>query len=250
MKFNCQLNTEELSFLEAAIKSYSDNSLKPDILSLISEALQLRQFSDKFCMHLRSLTAKARILKKINNQYEESVLVGEQEGTYNDKLKNNEIFTDREILLVSLIKNYFYDKKILEVGCGAGQIAIFLKTCGVNIEACDLAPYRQNLTLQMCKFFNVDLPVYNQAYQELDLGRYDVIIAANIRHSKNNFLKDKALFEDFLLLENKFVILDWTDYSTVEEDKYAIKSFARAQIDRVLSFVQTRSGLTQRYANL
>jgi SAM-dependent methyltransferase len=250
MKFNCQLNAEELLFLEAAINNYSDNSLKPYLLALISEAIQLRQFSDKFCTHLRALTAKARILKKINNQYEESVLVGEQEGTYNDKLKNNEIFTDREILLVSLIKNYFSDKKILEVGCGTGQIAIFLKTCGVDIEACDLAPYRQSLSLQMCKFFNIDLPVYNQPFQELDLGKYDVIIAANIRHSKNNFLKDRILFENFLLSENKFVVLDWTDYSTVEEDKDTIKSFARIQIDRVLNFIQTRNGLTQRYANL
>lgn len=250
MRFVRQFNREELQFLSHAVKSCKDSDIKTDINALIEEAILLREYNDNFCEHLKALTTRFKILKKINNQYEDSVLLGEAAGTYYDKLKRNEIFSDKEILIVSVIKNYFNDKKILEIGCGAGQMAIYLKLNNINIETCDFTPYRQSLTRQMCGYFNVEIPFYNEPFQNLDLNKYDVIIAANIRSSKNNFSKDRALFDNFLLNKDKYVILDYAEYSVNEEDREDLQNFTTVQIDRVLDYIKQRNANELRYATL
>lgn len=250
MKFVRQLNKDDLLYLQEAVTSYKKSDIQSRLIPLLAEAYKIREFNDKFCTHLRSLTTRARLLKKINNLQEESVLLGEAAGTYHDKLKRNEIFTDKELLLVSIIENYFKDKRILEIGCGVGQISIYLKTQNIDIEACDFTPHRQSLTLNMCEFFNVNLPFYNQPFQELDLKKYDMIIAANVRSPKNNFLHDKTLFESFLSDGSKFVILDWTDYSTTEQDKEPLQTFSNDQINKVLEYIETKGAQIETYAAL
>jgi 2-polyprenyl-3-methyl-5-hydroxy-6-metoxy-1,4-benzoquinol methylase len=250
MKFNRQLNKDDLQYLQEAIVNYKNNNIQAKLLPLIAEAFKIREFNDKFCIHLKSFTTKARLLRKINNREEDSILLGEDAGTYCDKLKRNEIFTDKELLLVSVIQNYFKDKKILEIGCGAGQISIYLKSQNIDIEACDFTPYRQSLTQNMCQLFNINLPFYNEPFQTLDLKKYDMIIAANIRSPRNNFISDKSLFDSFLSLGNKFVILDWTDYSTSESDKDILETFCNEQIDRVLQYIEIQGAQVETYANL
>lgn len=250
MKFNRQLNKDDLLYLQEAVASHKVNSIQAKLLPLIAEASKIREFNDKFCLHLKSFTTKARLLRKINNKEADSILLGEAAGTYCDKLKRNEIFTDKELLLVTVIQQYFKDKKILEIGCGAGQISIYLKSQNIDIEACDFTPHRQSLTQHMCQLFNIDLPFYNAPFQNLDLKKYDIIIAANIRSPKNNFISDKSLFDSFLSVGNKFVILDWTDYSTSESDKDSLKVFCNEQIDRVLQYIETKGAQTEAYAAL
>lgn len=233
-----------------AIKNCDESVIKNDIISLLEEALLLRKYNDSFCNHLRSLTTRFKIIRKINKQLEDSVLLGEAAGSYHDKLKRNEIFSDKEILIVSVIKNYFKDKKILEIGCGAGQMAIYLKLNNIDIETCDFTPYRQSLTKQMCDYFNVQIPLFNEPFQSLNLSKYDVIVAANIRSKKNNFLKDQALFNQFLCDQNKFVILDYAEYSVTEEDKQVLQDFSTAQIDRVLSYIKQTDRKESKYATL
>ncbi len=250
MKFNRQLNTDDLLYLQKAVEGHENNNVQARLLPLITEAFKIREFNDKFCLHLKSFTTKARLLCKINNRKADSILLGEAAGTYCDKLKRNEIFTDKELLLVSVIQHYFKDKKILEIGCGAGQISIYLKSQNIDIEACDFTPHRQSLTQHMCQLFNIDLPFYNEPFQNLDLKKYDIIVAANIRSPRNNFLSDKSLFDSFLSLGNKFVILDWTDYSTSESDKDTLQTFCNEQIDRVLQYIEIQGARVETYANL
>jgi hypothetical protein len=215
------------------------------MLTLIAEAKQVRDFSNKFCKHLKSLITRKKLLLKIQNNAEYELL-GEAKGTYNDKIQKNEIFTDRELQLVSLIKNYFSDKKILEIGCGVGQISIFLKLCNIDIEACDFTPHREGLTKQMCETFNINLAFYNKPFQELNLEKYDLLIAANVRSPKNNFLNDKIIFENFLKRQDRYVILDWNDYSTTNDDKAELEIFCNEQINKVLSTINQQN----RYAAL
>lgn len=250
MKFVRQLNREDLLYLQEAVRCYKNTDTQGKLLSLLAEAYKIREFNDKFCTQLKALTTRARLLKKINNLQEESVLLGEGAGTYHDKLKRNEIFTDKELLLVSIIENYFKDKKILEIGCGVGQISIYLKTQNIDIEACDFTPHRQSLTLSMCEFFSVNLPFYNEPFQNLNLQKYDMIIAANIRSPKNNFITDKSIFDSFLSQGNKFVILDWTDYSTTEQDKEPLQTFSNDQINKVLEYIETKGAQIETYAAL
>lgn len=250
MKFVRQLNKEDLLYLQEAVTSYRKTDVQSKLLPLLAEAYIIREFNDKFCAHLKTLTTRARILKKINNLQEESVLLGEGAGTYHDKLKRNEIFSDKELLLVSIIKNYFRDKKILEIGCGAGQISIYLKSQNIDIEACDFTPHRQSLTLSMCEFFNVSLPFYNEPFQNLNLEKYDMIIAANVRSPRNNFINDKLIFESFLSKGNKFVILDCTEYSTNENDKEPLTQFSNNQINKVLEYIETKGAQIESYAAL
>jgi 2-polyprenyl-3-methyl-5-hydroxy-6-metoxy-1,4-benzoquinol methylase len=250
MKFVRQLNKDDLQYLQKAVASYEKSDTQSRLIRLLNEACRIREFNDRFCTHLRSLTTRVRILKKINNLQEESVLMGEAAGTYYDKLKKNEIFTDKELLLVSLIENYFSEKKILEIGCGVGQVSIYLKMQNIDIEACDFTPHRESLTKNMCEHFNINLPFYNIPFQELDLKKYDMIIAANVRSPRNNFLHDKTLFESFLTDKNKFVILDWTDYSTTEQDKGPLQTFSNDQINRILNYIETRGAQKETYAAL
>lgn len=115
-------------------------------------------------------------------------VVIESKGLYN-------IFWNTELRVIETVLNRYKNSKILEIGCGIGQLSIFLKLNGIDIDACDICSKRVEEFKYFCNIFNTTIDLYQEQYQNLNIDNYDVFLAINIKNSVNNFTKDLVLLE-------------------------------------------------------
>lgn len=142
---------------------------------------------------------------------------------YKNKVKSIEIdsknvyktFWKTEIRVINTVLQKYKDKKILEIGSGIGQLSIFLKLNGVNIEACEIWDERVSDFKFFCNTFNTEVKIFKDQYQNIDLNLYDGYIAVNIRNKSNNFEKDISLLEA-IARDDKFIFLEPFSYEDSE----------------------------------
>jgi hypothetical protein len=138
------------------------------------------------------------------------------------------VFTETELLIIDTILRKFKTKKILEIGAGIGPLSIFLKLCGIDIEACEICSNRVNDFKYFCKEFETDVNIYQVPYQVLNLDKYDVLIAVCIGNAANDFNKDINIFKN-LNDNKKFIYMDPFSYEDkamgISEDKRRFYNF-------------------------
>lgn len=97
--------------------------------------------------------------------------------------------------------------EILDIGCGAGAIDIFLGTCGYNIRGIDISQNAIKLAKESAHYLhlkNIKFDVCNFPQQSMH-HTYDFIIFSEVlEHLKN---EKKALNEIYLLLKNNGKLL-------------------------------------------
>lgn len=114
------------------------------------------------------------------------------------------IFWETELLIINTILKTFKTKKILEIGAGIGQLSIFLKHSGIDVEACEICNDRAIDFMYFCKEFETNVKLYQEPYQLLNLDKYDVLVGVGIGNTVNNLNKDINLLEN--LNNNKKII--------------------------------------------
>ena len=92
-------------------------------------------------------------------------------------------FWKTEVRVINTILEKYKNKKILEIGCGIGQLSIFLKLNGVDVDACEIWEERIADFKYFCKTFDTDVNIHKTRYQDIDLSMYDGYIAIGIRNS-------------------------------------------------------------------
>jgi len=112
---------------------------------------------------------------------------------YQSKIDYNYIFSDSElrILYKLLFNKYFKDKKILEIGCGAGQLSIFLNLNGIKTDAVEYNSDYIKLCKLISKDFSVNFKIYEKLFYDLPdtvFNQYDCIVSADCINNVNNDL--------------------------------------------------------------
>lgn len=112
---------------------------------------------------------------------------------YQSKIDLNFIFSDSElkILYKLLFNSFFKDKKILEIGCGAGQLSIFLNLCGIKTDAVEYNSDYIKLCKLISKDFSVNFKIYEKLFYDLPdtvFNQYDCIVSADCINNVNNDL--------------------------------------------------------------
>jgi hypothetical protein len=237
-----EFNIAEISILKEALSKCTVTVEIEQLSRKIDELGFIENFNNNFCKRLATIIMRKNILKRVNNDKTVTPILGEADFVYRAKLKVNKIFTNKELLLISIVRNFFKNKKILEIGCGAGQIAIFLKILGFDVEVCDFTPKPQCLFTDMCDAFEVNIPMHKTKFQNLDLSSFNLLCSGNIRSPSNDFSLDKLLFKQFLDRKgDRFVLLDWAEYSVIEEDKAMLKEFEQREMSRLLGYIKKQS---------
>jgi len=248
-----EFNIAEISILKEALSKCVMTVEVEQLSKKMDELAFIENFNNSFCKKLAAILIRKNILKRVNNDNTMTPILGEANSVYSSKLKVNKIFSNKELLLISIVRNFFKNKKILEIGCGAGQIAIFLKILGFDVEVCDFTPDPQCLFTDMCDAFDVNIPMHKAKFQNLDLSNFNLVCSGNIRSPSNNFSLDRLFFEQFLNKDgDRFVLLDWSEYSVIEEDKAKLKEFEQREMSRLLDYIKSQSDETtaDRYCTL
>lgn len=112
---------------------------------------------------------------------------------YQSKIDYNYIFSDFElkILYKLLFNKYFKDKKVLEIGCGAGQLSIFLNLNGIKTDAVDFNSNYITVCKEIQKDFNVSFTIYEDLFYNLSfeiIDSYDCIVSGDCINEVNNNL--------------------------------------------------------------
>lgn len=149
---------------------------------------------------------------------------------YQSKIDYNYIFSDSELKIIYklLFNKYFKNKKILEIGCGAGQLSIFLNLNGIKTDAVDFNINYILLCNKIQKDFNISFSVYKDKFYNLPfelINKYDCIVSADCINEVNNNLDMSLLhFKKF----NKPVFINggsFNDNTTPEQKMRAIMFF-------------------------
>lgn len=157
-------------------------------------------------------------------------------------------FSQWETFVADHILTYFKDKKILEIGCGAGQLSIYLKLKGVDIECCEAAHSRYKMASIMSEYFMSGLTIYEKKYQDYtldDLLKFDILIGGDITNTlNNNFMEDKKILDNFLNDSNKFILFDGSRYNYCLNDyeKYDMENFFLKEKDRLFNYTKYKEG--------
>jgi len=137
---------------------------------------------------------------------------------YKKKIEKNEIFSKTDSLLLDFSLAYLRNKKILEIGCGLGQLSIFLNLNGLDIEACEINEPRNIIANKIKTYFKSNTIIYREVFQNLDLRKYDVILGSNLESDHCDFKKDKIIFDE-LLKQKKFIIIDGALYGCKKDEQ-------------------------------
>jgi len=147
---------------------------------------------------------------------------------YKNKLKsvniesdnNFNIFWNEERRVIDTVFKKYKNLRILEIGSGIGQLSIFLKLNGINIEACEINNDRILDFYYFCRVFKTHINIHNQKFQSLNLDNYDVFLAVDISNTENNFKTDFKLLEK-INSKNKFIFIEPFSYDDlpVTDDK-------------------------------
>lgn len=160
---------------------------------------------------------------------------------YMKKLHRCLAFTQWENYVADYILTYFKDKKILEIGCGAGQLSIYLKLKGVDIECCEVAESRYELASIMNKYFDANLTIFQKKYQDFsieELLKYDLLVGCDITNTlNNNFLEDKKNLIEYVNTPNKYLLFDSTryNYNIVDKEKKEMEEFFDIEKQKVFN---------------
>jgi len=164
--------------------------------------ISVKEYNDNFLRELSRLLENSETKQKFefyNDRY------------YKRRIERENIFSYTEFLLLDFILAHLPGKKILEIGCGVGQLSIFLKLRGIDIEACEVHEPRFYLASKIKTFFRSDVTIYNKKFQDLDLDKYDVLCGGDIISDYCNFKEDKVILDNFTK-ENKFILIDGDQY--------------------------------------
>lgn len=164
---------------------------------------------------------------------------------YQSKIDYNYIFSDSElrILYKLLFNKYFKDKKILEIGCGAGQLSIFLNLNGIKTDAVECNADYTTLCRLISKDFNVGFKIYEKLFYNLPysvFNQYDCIVSADCINDFNNDLNISLLPFKYY---KKLVFVNGTSFAdnTSPENRMKAASFFIDQKYRSLKLLNTLS---------
>lgn len=164
---------------------------------------------------------------------------------YQFKIDYNFIFSPSELkLLYKLCFNKFFkDKKILEIGCGAGQLSTFLNLCNIRTDAIDFDKRYTSLCKDIQNDFNISYMIYENIFFNLSeeiFTNYDCIISADCICNINNDLnKSLAPFKNF----EKFVFVNGNSFVDFASPDIKMKSiiFFKDQEVRSLKLLKSLS---------
>ncbi len=100
------------------------------------------------------------------------------------------------------------NKKILDLGCGAGEAAVFFATKGANVTATDISQNMLNAVNELAKKYSVKVNTVKSDSDKINLpdNTFDIVYASNLLHHINiNF----TLNEVKRILKNGGIFVSW-----------------------------------------
>jgi ubiquinone/menaquinone biosynthesis C-methylase UbiE len=117
--------------------------------------------------------------------------------TIQKKAINTNNFTYKRI--VTTINKYLTPpKKILDIGCGAGTLALHFANEGNQVTGIDVSKYAMEKANQSAKYLHLKTATFKQMNFPMEVpgGKYDFIICSEvIEHIKNDDLALKRMYE-------------------------------------------------------
>lgn len=134
-----------------------------------------------------------------------------------DVLKMNEACTSPEIRYISKFLGDVSGKEILDLGCGLGEVSVYMAIKGAKVTASDLSPGMLKSTQALANKYDVKLTTHLSSAESLGLDKsrkFDVIYAGNLLHHVEI---DKTLGEIISSLkpEGRFVSWDPLAYNPI-----------------------------------
>ena len=155
-------------------------------------------------------------------------------------LQNKYFYFNAELAILNYINENYNKKKckILEIGCGCGQISLGLRKVFdfINVHANDRDKRRVNYG----EFLNQNIEPKKKVtyltcdYRNMNLNDYDVIIITNIRHDKIGITEKEAKqFFDFLKNKNKHIIFQPHYYGSRGTDNIFLQNYKNNKLINV-----------------
>ena len=118
--------------------------------------------------------------KYLENNEDDKTFIG---TTYLRKIDNEKFLNKDEIFFIQYIcDKYNTNSKILNFMPGFGELSIALKILGYkDIDICQNNKKRFHLMKEILPKFNLNIPLYDFDYREMDLKKYDLIFTINAK---------------------------------------------------------------------
>jgi ubiquinone/menaquinone biosynthesis C-methylase UbiE len=107
-------------------------------------------------------------------------------------------------------------KKVLDLGCGAGEAAVYFALKGAQVSAVDISPLMLQKTQESAKRFQVPVDTYQMTVENLDLPdeSFDVVYGSSVLHHSDVGLAIKMIAR-VLKKTGTAVFIDPLDYNPV-----------------------------------
>ncbi len=130
-------------------------------------------------MNSPSLQERHKIEKEFHDNWAKEI--GTDEILVKESFEAPTAIENRRIL--EIIGN-LKDKKVLDLGCGAGEAAVYFAMMGADVSAVDISPCMLEKTRALSKKYNVTVHAFNQTSEELDFSpdTFDIIYGSSVLH--------------------------------------------------------------------
>jgi SAM-dependent methyltransferase len=108
------------------------------------------------------------------------------------------------------------DKRVLDLGCGAGEAAVYFALKGAQVCAVDISPLMLEKTKALAKRFGVPVRACHMTVETLDFpeGSFDVIYGSSVLHHADVGLAVKSIAR-VLKKNGTAVFIDPLDYNPI-----------------------------------
>lgn len=103
-----------------------------------------------------------------------------------DVIKINEAETSPELRYIfKILGSDLKNKKVLDIGCGLGEVSVYFAIKGAQVTATDISPKMLDLTNSLAKKYNVTVKTHLSTAENLEFDnqeKFDVIYTGNLLH--------------------------------------------------------------------
>jgi SAM-dependent methyltransferase len=183
-------------------------------------------------MLTETIEKKASFYDSINNFKERFFKSFKASGSdcpfYKWRINNGVIFSPFEIKILQKLCFYeiFKHKKVLEIGCGAGQLAIFLNLNGIRTDVVEFDKNYINSLKFIMNDFKLNFKIFNNYFQNIpffEIEHYDCLISGDCKNIENNNL-DKSLLNFRLFSSKKFIFVNGGSFADTQDSNIRMKS--------------------------